>query len=708
MNDRVGQQFGNYRLLQLLGQGGFAEVYLAEHIHIKTKVAIKILHGKITSQDVQAFTYEAQIIAALKHPHILRILDFGFAGGLPFLVMDYAPGGTLRDCHPSGSTLPLSTIISYVNQVADALSYAHDRKLIHRDIKPENMLLDADGSLLLSDFGIVTLVHSTASMPTIDSTGTVHYMAPEQIRGKPRPESDQYALAIIVYEWLCGHRPFSGESSIEIAMKQLSDPPPPLRSQLPLLPPFVDQVMFYALSKDPHQRFASVRAFATALEQAAQSHNAPSPSSAAPAQPAASPLLPASPSRLAQPTPTSLPASPSRPAQLTPASPSPSRPAAASLASAHPTSSPLPPVSTRETVTQSSQPGKQDYLLLCEQVGEKHKRNNTYGALVLPARNSQIGQNVYLLPETDWIKSSTNREQNAQVTSVKTYPINGHQLPAAIFTDLSESGYVVWIDPKRPIKTPAFPGQAMLVIDTSSIVPSPRSLARDMAYISLCELVGARHTGSNTHGALVVPPEYLQDDKPVYLLAESEWIKAPTNREANARAAFSKPYAIDSQILTAAIFTNLNENGYVIWADPKRPIIAPLFPGRATLVIDTSSVVPSSPSPARDRAYTTLSQQIGARHVQSNTYGALIIRTRNDQLWQPVYLVSESQWLQSPAERKKNALAAFTKIYHSEDQEVVAAVFTNLSEHSYIIWTNTTTQPTAASIQPGQAQLIDL
>jgi hypothetical protein len=206
----------------------------------------------------------------------------------------------------------------------------------------------------------------------------------------------------------------------------------------------------------------------------------------------------------------------------------------------------------------------------------------------------------------------------------------------------------------------------------------------------------------------VVPPEYLQDDKPVYLLAESEWIKAPTNREANARAAFPKPYAIDNQILTAAIFTSLSENGYVIWTDPKRPIIAPLFPGRATLVIDTSSVVPSSPSPARDRAYTALTQQIGARHTQSETHGALIIRTRNDQLWQPVYLTSEAQWLQSPTERKKNALAAFAKIYHSEDQEVVAAVFTNLSERSYVIWTDATTQPTSLSIQPGQAQLIDL
>src|SRR5450631_3193328 len=146
------------------------------------------------------------------------------------------------------------------------------------------MLLDADGSLLLSDFGIVTLVHSTASMPTVDSTGTVHYMAPEQIRGKPRPESDQYALAIIVYEWLCGHRPFNGESSIEIAMKHLSDPPPSLRSQLPLLPPFVDQVVLHALSKDPQQRFASVRAFATALEQAAQSRNGSSTSPAIPVQ----------------------------------------------------------------------------------------------------------------------------------------------------------------------------------------------------------------------------------------------------------------------------------------------------------------------------------------------------------------------------------------------------------------------------------------
>ncbi|HEY4387580.1 MAG TPA: serine/threonine-protein kinase, partial [Ktedonobacteraceae bacterium] len=195
MNDRVGQQFGNYRLLQLLGQGGFAEVYLAEHVHIQTRVAIKILYGKITAQDVQAFTQEAQTIASLRHPHILRILDFGFAGTLPFLVMDYAPGGTLRDRHPYGSTLSLPTIVNYVNQIADALTYAHGRKLIHRDIKPENMLVDLDGELLLSDFGIVTLVRSTASMKNIDTMGTVHYMAPEQIQGKPRPLSDQYALA---------------------------------------------------------------------------------------------------------------------------------------------------------------------------------------------------------------------------------------------------------------------------------------------------------------------------------------------------------------------------------------------------------------------------------------------------------------------------------------------------------------------------------
>ncbi len=170
MTDRVGQQLGNYRLLRLLGQGGFAEVYLAEHLHLKVQVAIKLLYGKLTTQHIQAFLTEAQTIATLKHPHVLRILDFGFEQALPFLVMDYAPGGTLRDRHPGGSLLALATAITNARQIAAALEYAHARKFIHRDVKPENMLIDADGNVLLGDFGIVAVAHSTASMQTLFNT----------------------------------------------------------------------------------------------------------------------------------------------------------------------------------------------------------------------------------------------------------------------------------------------------------------------------------------------------------------------------------------------------------------------------------------------------------------------------------------------------------------------------------------------------------
>jgi serine/threonine protein kinase len=268
MTDRVGQQLGNYRLLRLLGQGGFAEVYLAEHLHLKVQVAIKLLYGKLTPQHIQAFLTEAQTIATLKHPHILRVLDFGFEQALPFLVMDYAPGGTLRERHPGGSLLALPTVIAYARQIATALEYAHARKFIHRDVKPENMLIDADGNVLLGDFGIVAVAHSTASMQTIDTTGTVHYMAPEQINGKPRPASDQYALAIVVYEWLCGERPFRGSSPIEIAMQQLSADPPRLQHKNASVPAEVEQVVLKALAKDPQRRFADIQQFIEALEQA--------------------------------------------------------------------------------------------------------------------------------------------------------------------------------------------------------------------------------------------------------------------------------------------------------------------------------------------------------------------------------------------------------------------------------------------------------
>ena len=270
MTDLIGQHLGNYRLTRLLGRGGFAEVYLGEHVYLKTPAAIKLLQTKVADeQDLQAFLKEAQTIAQLVHPHIVRVLDFGVDGETPFLVMDYAPGGTLRQRHPRGTQLPLTTILPYIKQVAEALQYAHEEKFIHRDVKPENMLVGRRDVVLLSDFGIALITQSSRYQGTQEVIGTVAYMSPEQIQGKPRPASDLYSLGIVVYEWLSGDHPFHG-SFTELCTQHMFASPPPLREKVPTLAPAVEEVVLTALAKDPHQRFGSVRAFANALEQACQ------------------------------------------------------------------------------------------------------------------------------------------------------------------------------------------------------------------------------------------------------------------------------------------------------------------------------------------------------------------------------------------------------------------------------------------------------
>jgi len=269
MIDRVGQQLGNYRLSRLIGQGGFADVYLGEHIHLNTQAAIKVLQMRLTGSSLEQFRDEARTIASLVHPNIVRVLDFGVEDDIPFLVMDYAPNGTLRQRHPRGVPLPPVSIVPYVRQAAAALQYAHDSRLVHRDVKPENMLVGHNEAVLLSDFGLVMLAQSTSSQTTKEIAGTLPYMAPEQINGKPRPASDQYALGIVIYEWLSGERPFRG-SFIEIATQHLMTPPAPLQGKVAGISPAVEEVVFTALAKDPQQRFASVQAFATAFEQACQ------------------------------------------------------------------------------------------------------------------------------------------------------------------------------------------------------------------------------------------------------------------------------------------------------------------------------------------------------------------------------------------------------------------------------------------------------
>ncbi len=172
----VGQQLGNYRLIRLLGRGGFAEVYLGKHLRLGTLAAVKVLYTHLADQeDVEGFEQEARTIAHLKHPHIVRVLDYDVENGVPFLVMDYAPGEHFAvKWHPKGTILSFSMINSYIKQVADALQYAHDQRIIHRDVKPENMLVGGHNEL--SAFGLwycYCLAKSSRYQSTQNMGGTV-------------------------------------------------------------------------------------------------------------------------------------------------------------------------------------------------------------------------------------------------------------------------------------------------------------------------------------------------------------------------------------------------------------------------------------------------------------------------------------------------------------------------------------------------------
>jgi serine/threonine protein kinase len=263
---RIGQQLGNYRLNHLLGRGSFADVYLGEHIHLNTQAAIKVLDMRLTNDDMEDFLKEARTIAHLKHPSIIQILEFGMENNTPFLVMDYAPNGTLRSHFPRGSRFSPEDIQPYVMQIASALQHAHDKKLIHRDIKPENMLLGSNDEVLLADFGIAIVAHSSRTQSLQGVAGTVAYMAPEQLRGKPVKASDQYALAAVIYEWLTGKSLFKG-SFVEVASQHMHSPTPSLSEQVPTISPMVESAVLKALSKDPTHRFKSVQQFADAFAQ---------------------------------------------------------------------------------------------------------------------------------------------------------------------------------------------------------------------------------------------------------------------------------------------------------------------------------------------------------------------------------------------------------------------------------------------------------
>ena len=257
------QQFGDYQLTSMIWQSEFADVYLGKHMLQQTPVAIKCLHGRFIGEVAEDFQQQYTILARLHHPHILAILDYGIVDETAFVVMPYASRGTLRQFHPKGSRITLLKVLDYVQQMSEALAYVHEQGLVHRDMKPQNILVDAQEQLLLTDFG--TAVESYSLHPghsyLREFEGTILYAAPEQLQGKPRRSSDQYALAIMTYEWLCGSWPFIGTFH-EVAHQHLFVMPPPLAEKGYACPPNIERVIFKALQKDPAQRFGTIQQFA--------------------------------------------------------------------------------------------------------------------------------------------------------------------------------------------------------------------------------------------------------------------------------------------------------------------------------------------------------------------------------------------------------------------------------------------------------------
>ncbi len=316
--NRVGQTLGNYRLVKPLGRGGYAEVYLAENMYLGIQTAIKVLKLRdLDTLEQEQFRSEASFMTTLEHPRIIKVLDYGIEmsqrgsgndGSTPYIVMEYAPLGTLRHLYPYGTQMPLAKVVTYTKQIAEALQYAHDKDITHRDVKPENMLVRKIDDAALSDFGIAVAGLNTGNVllqekeilekmdrgERIAVPGTAPYLAPERLRGHTQRASDQYSLAVIVYEWLCGSRPFEG-SETEICRKHATQLPPPLNRRFPHISQEVEQVVMKALSKEPGDRYRSVREFVLALENAVKASSQPitpkMPPPPTPPMPSLSPTL---------------------------------------------------------------------------------------------------------------------------------------------------------------------------------------------------------------------------------------------------------------------------------------------------------------------------------------------------------------------------------------------------------------------------------
>ncbi len=250
---------GRYRIMRKLGTGGMANVYLAEDQELGRRVAIKILDDRHAGDDqfVERFRREAKNAASLSHPNIVSIYDRGEAEGTYYIAMEYLDGRSLKELIVSRGPAPVNIAIDYAQQILAALRFAHRHGIVHRDIKPHNVLVDAEGRLKVTDFGIA---RAGASQMTEAGSiiGTAQYLSPEQAKGSPVDQtSDLYSVGVVLYELLTGTVPFSGDTPVEIAMKHLSSVPDPPSAHRAEIPRDLDYVVMRALAKDPTERYQS-------------------------------------------------------------------------------------------------------------------------------------------------------------------------------------------------------------------------------------------------------------------------------------------------------------------------------------------------------------------------------------------------------------------------------------------------------------------
>jgi serine/threonine protein kinase len=261
MSSLIGKKLGNYKISAMLGQGGMAAVYRARQESMARDVALKVIDTSEDSKDFfQKFQSEARTIAALSHPHIIKVFDYGIQDQYAYLVMELLPGGTIGRVLKKGA-LPVRATYRVLQQLCEALDYAHLKGIVHRDLKPQNVLLDENRNVILTDFGIARLLQRfPINLSGINEsvTGTPGYMAPEQWRNENiTARTDIYALGVMIFEMLAGRLPFAGSTPKSMMYLHTFHNPPHLRSLRPEIPESVEQVVLRSMAKDPAQRFPS-------------------------------------------------------------------------------------------------------------------------------------------------------------------------------------------------------------------------------------------------------------------------------------------------------------------------------------------------------------------------------------------------------------------------------------------------------------------